>query len=397
MDNKDIILSIIIPVYNVYDYTEQCIKSVYDSFDEDYFNSNRFIFEVIVVDNNSYDKTPEELKKINYQNFNYFRMNKNLGFAKACNVGVEKANGQYLIFLNNDTYVFKNSLKILLESISSNDTIGIVGAKLLYPDYTIQHAGMALDSDYHFIHIYRGYPSEHPLVNDARSFQAVTGACFIIKKSDFLLLNGFNENYFNGYEDVDLCLRIIRLGKKVIYQPKSVLIHYESVSEGRHLTQEKAHELFKEKWKNELQIDYEEKTTIYEKQLLKKLEKKCSDLKIAYNSNLINDIEYNNDIVKILLLKEYIEKNKYTNMYFNIFEKNRKLEKEVLSRVGNLEKEVLSRVGNLEREVLSKVGNLENVINRLLFHFDKSNTFFNRLKNRIIPILKKIIKRLFRI
>lgn len=263
-------ITIIIPVFNKVELSKRCLESIYKSINlNSEFNTFPPLnFEIIVVDNGSFDSTPELIRSFKSRTskaiqLKHIQNSTNLGFAKACNIGAQAALGKYLIFLNNDTEVFPNSLSKLHETLTKNPSVGIVGSRLLYPNYTIQHAGMALDKDFEWHHIFRQLPAENPAVLEKRTFQAVTGACFIISKNLFFQVGQFDENYKNSYEDVDLCLKVRQAGKLVIYEPESVLIHHEGMSEGRKQNEDHNRELFLSRWKDQVKVDFEELTQQY--------------------------------------------------------------------------------------------------------------------------------------
>lgn len=216
-------VSIIIPVFNKVEYTEKCLSALAE-------NTSEELYEVIIVDNSSTDGTKDFLKYLN----GYVKVisnTNNVGFAKSCNQGAKIADGKYLLFLNNDTVPQKDWLGSMVETAEREPKVGIVGSKLLYPNGRIQHAGIVFYGRTGAIfHIYKGFESDHPRVNYARDYNAVTGACLLILKELFWNLGGFYEGFIAGYEDVDLCLRTKEKGYRVIYQPKSQLIHFEEVT-----------------------------------------------------------------------------------------------------------------------------------------------------------------------
>ena len=247
------LVSIIIPTFNNWHLTEECIKSIYSAKD-------KTKFEVIIVDNNSTDCTKEKLlgtsKK--YSNLKVIYNEENLGFSKANNIGAKNAEGDLLLFLNNDTSVKSNWLDEMVKTIDDNK-VGIVGAKLLYPGKNeIQHAGIVIYDKPHKIfplHIFQNEAEDFRNANFIKEYQAVTGACLLIKKNLFELAEGFDEAFVNGYEDVDLCFKIREKGYKVIYNPKSVVIHHESKSEGRFKYVEENVNLLHQKWENKIKRD----------------------------------------------------------------------------------------------------------------------------------------------
>lgn len=199
-------------------------------------------YEIIIVDNHSQD---DSLNIINsYQNLpiTLIKNEDNETFSHANNQGVEIARGDYLVFLNNDTKPLDGWLNHLMESMLSNEKVGAVGSKLIYPDcdsskinreksYTIQHSGIIFKEGDGYIKPFNRDNAEEyvDVLNKTEDEQiiAVTAACMLIKKSTYLEVGGFDEKYIYGYEDVDLCLKLHKAGYKNIYNPKSILYHYE--------------------------------------------------------------------------------------------------------------------------------------------------------------------------
>jgi GT2 family glycosyltransferase/Flp pilus assembly protein TadD/glycosyltransferase involved in cell wall biosynthesis len=228
----DILVSIVIPVFNQLHFTRQCLETIYRH------RSENPSFEIIVVDNGSSDGTSEflEREQRNQAFLRYERNEFNLGFARACNQGARLARGRFVLFLNNDTQPQPGWLKAMLVVLETDPTVAAVGAKLLYPDGRIQHGGIQIVEDNASgdrllaRNAFIGQPAEWPEANSARICQAVTAACVMIRKSSFEAVGGFDEEYWNGYEDVDLCFKLNEKGWLVVYQPQSVVIHHESRS-----------------------------------------------------------------------------------------------------------------------------------------------------------------------
>ena len=235
--------SIVIPVWNKVELTRQCLIALASS-------TTNVSFEVIVVDNGSTDGTEEFVNELK-GDIQIICNQENLGFAKACNQGARAARGKYLVFLNNDTIPQPHWLKPLVSEVEEHPEVGIVGSKLLFADESIQHAGVvfmrSLLSPYH---IYLGAPGTLPAVNQRREFQAVTAACMLIRREVFEAVHGFDEGFINGFEDVDLCLRVREQGHQVIYQPRSVLYHLESQTPGRNDHDEHNSRLLQGRWGN---------------------------------------------------------------------------------------------------------------------------------------------------
>ena len=233
--------SIIIPVFNNLSLTSQCLKSIWENTDEPY--------EIIVVDNGSSDGTGDYLGRLEAVGaVRVISNHTNLGFARASNQGAQAARGEHLVFLNNDTIVQPGWLEELAACARKDDKIGAVGARLLYPDDTIQHAGVAFSEKKLVYHIYQYYDRDHPAVNKEREFQAVTAACMLIKKDLFLAIGAFDEGYRNGFEDVDLCFTLRDQGYRIVYNPRAVVYHLESKTQGRHDHESENARRFKSKW-----------------------------------------------------------------------------------------------------------------------------------------------------
>jgi glycosyltransferase involved in cell wall biosynthesis/SAM-dependent methyltransferase len=218
-------VSIIIPTFNNLGLTRQCISSILS-------HTPQGLYEIVVVDNASTDGTPAYLKQVEETgNLRAILQSKNCGFAAGCNIGAQAAACPFLVFLNNDTQVTEGWLTALLKS-AQQLRAGVVGAKLLYADGTIQHAGIE------FINGIPDHPHRHasadsPAVNQRRELDMITGACLMTPRDLFLSLGGFDEIFRNGVEDVDYCLRVRALDRKVVYEPQAVVYHLEGQSRGR--------------------------------------------------------------------------------------------------------------------------------------------------------------------
>ena len=221
-------VSIIIPVFNQIELTKKCLNAIFQNTPPD-------LFEIIIIDNASTDETSIYLSNLR-ERIKFITNNQNMGFAKACNQGVNKASGKYLLFLNNDTEVQSEWLNSLVEVLDKDKSVAAVGSKLLFPDKTIQHAGVAIVNDQKLPdplvarHIYYQQAENFPKANEISTYQALTAACLLVRRSAFEAVEGFDELYWNGYEDTDLCFKFQKQGWLLIYQPKSVVIHYESQS-----------------------------------------------------------------------------------------------------------------------------------------------------------------------
>lgn len=251
-------VSIIIPNKDQKEILERCIESIIQK--TDYKN-----YEIIIVENNSttneifeYYKTIEQRENIRVviwkDKFNYSAIN---------NFGVRYANGEYLLFLNNDIEVIReNWLSEMLANVQRKE-VGIVGAKLLYPDNMVQHAGVIIGMGG-----IAGHPlSRHP-ADDCGYFargiiqqnlNAVTAACMLTKKEVYEKVNGFEEKLAVAFNDIDLCLKVRKAGYLIVYDPEALLYHHESISRGKEDTLEKRNrfegevDYMAKKWKDVLE------------------------------------------------------------------------------------------------------------------------------------------------
>jgi len=235
------LVSIIIPAWNKWDYTRRCLASLAE-------HTGGVAHEIVVVDNASTDETAAALPLV--PGVRVHRNAENLGFARACNQGAALARAPYLLFLNNDTEALPGWLPPLVRTLERMPDVAMVGSKLLFPDGTLQHAGVVVAyaaplpiSPFHAY--YRKPPgvSTQPL-----EVNAVTAACMLVRAEVFRALGAFDEGYRNGYEDVDLCLKVREAGHRIVYTPESVLYHHESVTEGRFLKNAENEDLLCRRW-----------------------------------------------------------------------------------------------------------------------------------------------------
>ncbi len=221
------LVSIIIPVYNHFEHTWNCLKSIAE-LDTD------LPFEVIVVDDASTDETAEKMALI--AGVRYHRQAENGGFIEACNTGAALATGEYLLFLNNDTVVRPGWLDALMRTFSDHPDCGLAGSQLLYPDGRLQEAGGIVFSDASGWNYGRLENPQAPEFNHLREVDYCSGASIAIKKALFEQLGGFDSRYKPAYyEDTDLAFAVREAGYRVLYQPASQVVHFEGVSSGTDL------------------------------------------------------------------------------------------------------------------------------------------------------------------
>lgn len=247
-ENPDV--SIVIPVYNKWDYTAACLRSLAETACE----AN---FEVIVVDDGSADETAHRLAAV--EGLVSIRNRENLGFVGSCNRGAEAARGRYLVMLNNDTQVLAGWLDALLETFKTFPDTGLAGARLVYPDGTLQEAGGIVFSDGSGWNYGKGDEADRPDYRFSREVDYCSGACIMLETRLFRELGGFDKRYAPAYyEDTDLAFQVRAKGLKVRIQPEAVIIHHEGItsgtdiSEGAKRYQAVNREKFLARWRSEL-------------------------------------------------------------------------------------------------------------------------------------------------
>ena len=252
------LVSILIPTKDHVDDLKRCIWSI-----EQKTNYPRY--EIVVIENNSeldetfqfYEelKTHKEIKVVQYKgSFNYSAIN---------NFGAEHAEGEYLLLLNNDTEVINPEWLDEMMGYAQCPDVGIVGAKLLYPDKTIQHAGVVVGYGGTAGHAFKGLKRDDygymARLLCAQDYLAVTGACLLTRKSEFEKVGRLSEDLAVAFNDIDYCLKVHSDGMRCVWTPYAELFHYESKSRGYETTPEKQKRflqeaaLFDEKWKDILE------------------------------------------------------------------------------------------------------------------------------------------------
>ena len=254
-------ISVIIPNKDHVDDLERCINSLYEV-------SRYSNFEVIIVENGSNEKKTfiyyKSLKE-RYSNIKIvnWKEGKEFNYSALNNFGVSYAKGEYLLFLNNDTRIINKDCMLEMVSHVVRKEVGAVGARLYYPDGTIQHAGVILGlggiAGHAFCgesHNAKGYFSRIQCTQD---LSAVTAACMMVSKMLFEEVGGFDEKLKVAFNDIDLCMKIRMKGRLIVYTPYAELYHYESKSRGIEDTNEKIERFhgevhyFEKKWKEELE------------------------------------------------------------------------------------------------------------------------------------------------
>ncbi|HDT7998037.1 TPA: glycosyltransferase family 2 protein [Enterococcus faecalis] len=249
------LVSIIIPTKNGYKDVQRCVSSIIEK--TTYQN-----YEIIMADNGSTDPKMHELYAEFEQQlpgrFFVESIDIPFNFSTINNRAAKKAHGEYLLFLNNDTEVITENWLTLMVSFAQQERIGCVGAKLLYPNNTVQHAGVILGLGGVAGHGHYGYP-HGDLGYFGRlainvNYSAVTAACLLMKKADFDAVGGFEEAFTVAFNDVDLCLKVQALGRDNVWLHEAELYHFESQTRGyddkgkkkKRFEQEKV--MMEEKW-----------------------------------------------------------------------------------------------------------------------------------------------------
>ncbi len=228
IDNPKV--SIIIPFKDQFNYLEQCVQSILAK--SSYQN-----YEILCVDNES-DATAMFLfkKKVSDRRIRFLSMPGEFNFSLINNRAANHADGTYIIFLNNDTEVISEDWIEQMLMLAQQEKVGAVGAKLLYPDGSIQHAGLVIPKGEYASHIYKFAPSTNSGYMDelhyVRNVIGVTAACMMVRKKTFDSLAGFDTKMAIAGNDVDLCIRLWVSGYRNIFTPFATLYHHESISRG---------------------------------------------------------------------------------------------------------------------------------------------------------------------
>ena len=225
-DNPEV--SIVIPVYNEFEYTYECLKSILN-------NSGNVSYEIIIADDNSTDFTSQIEEVVS--NIRKITSQDNLRFLLNCNKAAKAARGKYIVFLNNDTQVQDNWLKPLLGVMKTDCKVGLVGPKLIYQNGWLQEAGGIVWEDASAWNFGNRTNPEQAEYNYLKEVDFISGACIMIRKELWEKIGGFDEQFAPAYyEDVDLAFEVRKHGFKVIYQPLSSVVHFEGISNGTSLS-----------------------------------------------------------------------------------------------------------------------------------------------------------------
>lgn len=244
--------AVIIPTYNGAALTATCLDALLAS------PPSTCSWRIVVVDDAS-TEDPRSALAGYAPGVELVVHERNMGFAGACNTGARAAGAcDYLVFLNNDTIPLGGWLDALVAEAEGDDEVAAVGAKLLFPNGLVQHAGIVIHQNGLPYHLYAGFPGHHPAVNRPSDVVAVTAACLLARRRDFDALGGFDTGFHNAYEDVDFCLRLREGGRRVRYCPGSVVVHLESVTRfptGVTTGTDVSERLYDERWRQRVRPD----------------------------------------------------------------------------------------------------------------------------------------------
>lgn len=227
-------ISIVIVNYSKNEFLFNCLKSIFTQ-------DTKYKLEVLVIDNSEDNSLETNIKK-QFPQVNYIPTYKNIGFPAGNNIGAQKAVGQYLFFLNPDTVLLPKVIDTLVYALENNTQIGIIAPILLDKNrkpYSIQGTGMLtpLTATICFSFLNKLFANNSITINywlkdwdmkSSKYVENIIGAAFMIRKSLFHKISGFDENFFLYFEDIDLCSRVREIGFKIIITPAVKIIHYWS-------------------------------------------------------------------------------------------------------------------------------------------------------------------------
>ena len=244
------LVSVVVPVHNQWPMTCKCLHSLVNA-------DTTLPIEILVVDDASTDATPARLAEV--AGLRTIRLEDNVGFTLACNAAVAEVKSPYVVLLNNDTEVQTGWLDALYDTATALEDVGLVGARLIYPDGSLQEAGGIIFGDGNAWNYGRGFSGDDPRCLHRRTVDYVSGAAMLIKKEFFTEIGGFDSRFAPAYyEDVDLAFSARAAGLRVIYEPNAIVVHHEGASHGTDVAaglksyQRRNRSLFAEKWRDQL-------------------------------------------------------------------------------------------------------------------------------------------------
>ncbi len=225
-------LSIIIPTYNAHEWIEQCLDSIR-------LHRPSCDYDIVVVDDKSTDDTAAIVRG-KFPNVRMFSNTRNLGFGKTVNVGLHAADGEYLLVLNNDTWMHEGALDAMIRYLDEHRDVGIVGPKVLSGNGKIQEQcrrriPTPMAALFYFIGVAKMFPKNPKVAgylmtaadeNATTEVDAVSGACLMVRREALDQIHGFDEEYYLYGEDMDFCWRAKLAGWKIVYHPEATITHF---------------------------------------------------------------------------------------------------------------------------------------------------------------------------
>jgi len=216
-------VSIVVPVFGKWPVTEQCLRSIAQ-------HAGVTAFEVVVVDDASIDDTRLRLRSV--AGVRTVELDRNLGFVGAVNAGIEASRGDYVVLLNNDTEVTPGWLEALVETGTQPD-VGLVGSKLVYPDGRLQEAGGIIFDDASGWNYGKFDDPEREQYTYQRDVDYCSGAAILLRREVLKAVGNLDEYFAPAYyDDVDLAFSVREAGLRVVYEPRSVVVHHEGITHG---------------------------------------------------------------------------------------------------------------------------------------------------------------------
>jgi len=210
-------------------------------------------FATVVIDNAS--EFPYNKALFDDMDMTFVRFDAHTSFSHACNIAAKERPGDFFFLLNNDVLLHEQALSCMVDFALAHSGAGICGSRLLFPDNTIQHCGVVFGAgDSGPYHCFYKTPN-HSMPRINREYQAVTGACMLVRGEVWADLNGLDEIYDFGLEDIDFCLRARQIGWKVFCCNEVDSLHFEAMTPGRVELDVVSRRLFMDKWKGLYCID----------------------------------------------------------------------------------------------------------------------------------------------